>query len=127
MVVLIASISFVGYFSVRITGTQKGILFTSLFAGLSSSTALTLHFARISPQNKEHSPLLSAGIVITCSTMYTRILLYCLVISPALLNILIFPIMIMAMFLYCPAIYLGFQNRKASFCQPPSQNPLDLK
>jgi uncharacterized membrane protein (DUF4010 family) len=127
MVVLIASISFVGYFSVRIAGTQKGILFTSLFAGLSSSTALTLHFARISSQNKALSPLLSAGILIACGTMYPRILLYCLVISPALFNTLVFPIMIMAMFLYCPAIYLSFKNRKTSFSQPPSQNPLDLK
>ena len=46
MVVMIASISFVGYFAIRVAGTRKGILFTSLFAGLSSSTALTLHFAR---------------------------------------------------------------------------------
>ena len=46
MVVLIASVSFVGYFAIRVGGAEKGILFTSLFAGLSSSTALTLHFPR---------------------------------------------------------------------------------
>jgi len=127
MVVLIASISFVGYFSVRIAGAKKGILFTSLFAGLCSSTALTLHFARLSRQKKELSPLLSAGILIACGTMYPRILLYCLVISPSLLNTLIIPITIMTIFLYGPAIYLSFQNRKTSCSQPPSQNPLDLK
>jgi len=44
LVVLIASISFVGYFAIRMGGPGKGILFTSLFAGLSSSTALTLDF-----------------------------------------------------------------------------------
>lgn len=48
MVVMIASISFIGYFAIRVAGPRKGILFTSLFAGLSSSTALTLHFARLS-------------------------------------------------------------------------------
>lgn len=127
MVVLIASISFIGYFSVRIAGTKKGILFTSLFAGLSSSTALTLHFARLSQEKKELSPLLSAGILIACGTMYPRILLYCLVISPDLLKTLTLPITFMAIFLYTPAIYLSLKNQKTSFSQPPSQNPLDLK
>ena len=127
MVVLIASISFVGYFSVRIAGAKKGVLFTSLFAGLSSSTALTLHFARLSQEKKEFSPLLSAGILIACGTMYPRILLYCLVISPHLLGTLIIPISCMAVLLYAPAIYLSVKNRKTNFSQPTSQNPLDLK
>ena len=39
MVVLIASISFLGYFAVRSAGASRGLMFTSLFAGLSSSTA----------------------------------------------------------------------------------------
>ena len=46
MVVLIASVSFIGYFSVRIAGPEKGLLFTGFFGGLSSSTATTLHFSR---------------------------------------------------------------------------------
>lgn len=48
MVVLIASISFVGYFAIKIGGAKRGILFTSIFAGLSSSTALTLQFSHLS-------------------------------------------------------------------------------
>ncbi|MDX1268117.1 MAG: DUF4010 domain-containing protein, partial [Oceanisphaera sp.] len=69
MVVLIAMISFIGYFAVRVVGTAKGILFTSLFAGLSSSTALTLHFSRQSASNPPLSGQLAAGILIACGTM----------------------------------------------------------
>src|SRR5690606_10159520 len=64
MVVLIASVSFVGYFAIRVAGTEKGILFTSLFAGLSSSTALTLHFSRQSRQAPALAPQLASGILI---------------------------------------------------------------
>jgi len=127
MVVLIASISFVGYFSVRIAGARKGILFTSLFAGLSSSTALTLHFARIAKHKTDYSPLLSAGILLACGTMYPRILLYCMVISPALLSTLVYPVLAMALMLYGPAIYLSVRNQRTQISQPPTQNPLDLK
>jgi uncharacterized membrane protein (DUF4010 family) len=44
MVVLIAAMSFVGYFAVKEVGARRGAVFTGLFAGLASSTALTLHF-----------------------------------------------------------------------------------
>lgn len=47
MVVLIAGISFVGYFAIKIGGARRGILFTGLFGGLASSTAVTLHLSRL--------------------------------------------------------------------------------
>lgn len=128
MVVLIASISFVGYFAVRIAGPKKGILFTSLFAGLSSSTALTLHFSRISRKKKSFSSLLAAGILLACGTMFPRILLYCLIISPSLLGLLALPVLVMTLLLYVPALIIGYKDRSASISQPElSKNPLDLK
>ncbi|MEP3590817.1 MAG: MgtC/SapB family protein [Marinobacter sp.] len=128
MVVMIASISFVGYFAIRVAGTQKGILFTSLFAGLSSSTALTLHFARQSKQNPVLNPQFAAGILIACGTMFPRILVYCLIINPALLPDLVMPVLVMTVFLYGPAFYIWRSNiRHKSVSQPIlSQNPLDL-
>ncbi|BEJ51146.1 hypothetical protein Ri1_37450 [Aeromonas dhakensis] len=50
MVVVIAGISFCGHFAVRLLGTRAGLVLTSMLAGLASSTALTLQFARL---NKE--------------------------------------------------------------------------
>ncbi|MDX1805216.1 MAG: MgtC/SapB family protein [Alcanivorax sp.] len=129
MVVLIASISFVGYFAVRVAGAGKGILFTSLFAGLSSSTALTLHYARQSRTNPELSPQFASGILIACGTMFPRMLLYCLVISPPLLASLTVPVLTMALALYLPALLIWMRNRARLEVDQPElrMNPLDLK
>lgn len=56
MVVLIASISFLGYFAIKIGGAKRGVLFTSVFAGFSSSTALTLQFSNLSRDQPTISP-----------------------------------------------------------------------
>ncbi|MDI5891513.1 MgtC/SapB family protein [Halomonas rhizosphaerae] len=129
MVVLIASISFVGYFAMRLGGAEKGILFTGLFAGLSSSTALTLHFARTSRQSREVEAMLAAGILLACGTMFPRILLYAAVISPGLLPALLLPVTVMGMMLYLPALYLWRHHRQALSVESttPIQNPLELR
>ncbi|MDI5919826.1 MgtC/SapB family protein [Halomonas sp. LR5S13] len=129
MVVLIASISFVGYFAMRLGGAEKGILFTGLFAGLSSSTALTLHFARTSRQSREVEAMLAAGILLACGTMFPRILLYAAVISPGLLPALLLPVTVMGMMLYLPALYLWRHHRQALSVDSPTpiQNPLELR
>ncbi|MCG7201639.1 MgtC/SapB family protein [Marinobacter pelagius] len=128
MVVMIASISFVGYFAIRVAGTRRGILFTSLFAGLSSSTALTLHFARQSARTPELSPQFATGILIACGTMFPRILVYCFVINRDLLPVLIWPVVAMTLLLYGPALLIWRNNsEKLKVSQPAlNQNPLDL-
>ncbi|MDY6815175.1 MAG: MgtC/SapB family protein [Pseudomonadota bacterium] len=128
MVVMIASISFVGYFAIRVAGARRGILFTSLFAGLSSSTALTLHFARQSARNPGLSPQFATGILIACGTMFPRILVYCFVINRDLLPLLIWPVVIMTALLYGPALFIWRRNsEKLEVSQPTlNQNPLDL-
>lgn len=128
MVVMIASISFIGYFAIRVAGTSRGILFTSLFAGLSSSTALTLHYAKQAAKNPEIAPLFSAGILIACGTMFPRILVYCWVINADLLPMLAWPIVAMTLLLYIPAFIIWRKHaQRLSVSQPTlNQNPLDL-
>ncbi len=129
MVVMIASISFVGYFAMRMAGTSKGILFTSLFAGLSSSTALTLHFARQADRYPALNAQFATGILIACGTMFPRILVYCFVINRALLPSLVWPVAVMTLLLYVPAIFIWHRNSGTNrISQPtPGQNPLELK
>ncbi|WP_458525614.1 MgtC/SapB family protein [Onishia taeanensis] len=128
LVIMIAAISFVGYFAMRLGGTRRGILFTSLFAGLSSSTALTLHFARLSQRSPGLGPLLAAGILIACGTMFPRILFYCLVIHPALLPPLMAPVAVMAALLLLPALWLWHAHHGSAALEEPThtQNPLEL-
>jgi len=122
LVVLIASISFVGYFAIRMGGPGKGILFTSLFAGLSSSTALTLDFSRQARQTSVLSPQLAAGILIACGTMFPRILIYCGIINPALLPSLVVPVVAMALMLYVPAGVIWHRNRESLRVDQPMLN-----
>lgn len=128
MVVMIASISFIGYFAMRVAGTRRGILFTSLFAGLSSSTALTLHYAKQAAKSPEITPLFAAGILIACGTMFPRILIYCWVINADLLPMLALPIVVMTLLLYIPAFIIWRKHaQRLSVSQPSlNQNPLDL-
>ncbi len=128
MVVLIASISFVGYFAIRMGGAEKGILFTSLFAGLSSSTALTLHFARQSRLTKDLSPLLGIGILIACGTMFPRVLLVATMVHPPMFAALLTPLLVMTVLLYVPAFLMWRKARRGIDVEQPElkQNPLDL-
>ncbi len=128
LVVLIASISFVGYFAVRLGGTEKGILFTGLFAGLSSSTALTLQYARQAQRDPSLSPMLAAGILLACGTMLPRILLYAALVGPTLLPQLTVPVAVMGVTLYLPALWLWRRHRRALKAdRPMTQNPLELR
>ena len=128
MVVLIASISFVGYFAIRVGGAEKGILFTSLFAGLSSSTALTLHFSRQSRAASHLAPLLAVGILIACGTMFPRVLLVATMIHPPMFSGLLIPVLVMTVLLYVPAFLMWRKARRGIDVAQPElkQNPLDL-
>ena len=130
MVVLIAAIGFIGYFAMRFGGSTRGIMFTSLFAGLSSSTALTLHFSRLSRQSnsRQLSPLLAAGILIACGTMFPRSLLYAALIYPPLLKELLIPVIVMGGLLYGSAALIWWQHSgSVNVSQPQGQNPLELR
>ena len=128
MVVLIAGISFLGYFIIKIAGPRKGTVLTGLSAGLVSSTALTLHFARLARPRPLSAPLLATGILIACGTMFPRMLLVAPIVEPALFRPLLGPALVMAGLIYAPALL--YWRRTAGWREPtsvPVENPLELK
>ncbi|WP_282174356.1 MgtC/SapB family protein [Vibrio diabolicus] len=128
MVVLIASISFVGYFAIKIGGAKRGILFTSVFAGLSSSTALTLQFSHLSREQASISPLLASGILLSCGTMFPRLLIVLSVINPQLVKLLWPIVMAMMVALYIPAWWIWRRSKVEQIEQSNKQtNPLALQ
>ncbi len=104
LVLLISSLSLVGYVATRLLGTSRGILLTGLSGGLVSSTAVTLSFARQSrePAYARAGKLLTAGILVSWSVMFARILIEVLVVNAELLAGLAAPLGIMG------AIAIGF-------------------
>lgn len=127
MVVLIAAISFVGYFAIRIVGARGGTVFTALFGGLASSTATTLNLARLARRGNAGERLLAGGILLACGTMFPRMLLVASLIHPPLLPVLALPAAIMALAAYAPAIrLLRSAGSSVSGADLLPRNPLEL-
>lgn len=128
MVVLIAAISFVGYFSIKFAGTNKGAIFTGLFGGLVASTAVTLHFSRLTKKHQSMGPMLSTGILIACGTMFPRMLIVASILNPALFIPLLIPALVMALFTYIPALTYAYrQSQQTKIEEVNLNNPLDIK
>lgn len=59
--VLIASISFTGYFAVRVLGPTQGLLISALAGAVASSTAVTVALARMAQDTVQARPLVGAA------------------------------------------------------------------
>jgi len=126
MVVLIAGISFVGYFAMKLIGTRKGLMLTGLFGGLASSTALTLDFAHFA-KKETLSSILVAGVMLASASMFPRVLVEVSFINANLLASLALPMVVMT--LAALSMSLWFWFRRESFQSDhsvPISNPFEI-
>ena len=127
MVVLIAAISFVGYFLIRVMGSRRGILITGLAGGLLSSTALTLQLSRLAHAQPALQRLCAVGTLMACGGMFPRIILIAGLINPALTSQLYLPMGAMAGVTFCCAALIFRREGKSKEIAPaPPKNPLEL-
>jgi uncharacterized membrane protein (DUF4010 family) len=84
LVLLVAALSYVGYFAVRMLGARLGLVLTALFGGLSSSTAVTVAYARRARTDTANRYLLGAGIALAAATMVPRVAIELAAVNPAL-------------------------------------------
>jgi uncharacterized membrane protein (DUF4010 family) len=129
MVVLVASISFAGYFAMKTTGKRRGAALTGLFGGLASSTALTLHFSRLARGRKLSLPLVGFGVLIACGTMFPRVVLITSVINRALVPHLVLPLALMGAVVYGSSFLMWrASGGESDEDDSPAavQNPLEL-
>ncbi len=89
MILLLAGLSFIGYFAIRILGSQRGLILTSVFGGIVSSTALTLVFSRLARSGSGVTAVLAIGIVIASVTLLPRVVIEVGIVNPALASELI--------------------------------------
>jgi uncharacterized membrane protein (DUF4010 family) len=104
-------------------------MYTGLFAGLASSTALTLHFSRIGRNSPALSPVLATGILMACGTMYPRMYLIAGLVNPQLWRPLLLPAAVMSLVTYAVAVFLYWRSQsdgEAKSVAAPVQNPLEL-
>jgi len=127
MVVLIAAISFIGYFAIRIAGARAGTIFTAAFGGLASSTATTLNLARLAAGKRGGQALLAGGILLACGTMFPRMVLVATIIDAPLFLPLLWPALAMAVLTYGPALWLLRKPHDAEDADDRlPANPLEL-
>ncbi len=126
MVLLIAAISFIAWFAMKLAGVRRGVLYTALFGGLVSSTAVTINFSRMA-QAPGARRLAGAGILLACGTMFPRVLVLVLLVQPALAATLTLPLLVMAAVLMVVALWdWRHRDDHAVLDRPPIDRPLDL-
>jgi uncharacterized membrane protein (DUF4010 family) len=126
LVILISSLSLVGYVATRWLGAGKGIALTGLTGGLVSSTAVTLSFARRSRTERSSgtAQALACGILLAWCIMFARVVVEVLVVNPGLVPRVLVPFAVMA----GAAAVLAwlFFRRSAAGQDVPLQNPFSL-
>lgn len=130
VIVIVSSLSFVGYFIIKFFGAEKGILFTAFFGGTFSSTAVTWVFSSRSKENELLSYHYAAGIVIACSVMIARVLAISAVFNIVVFRWLLLPCSLMVVSSICYALYI-IRFKASSVEKLPEKislgNPLDFK
>jgi uncharacterized membrane protein (DUF4010 family) len=114
LVVLIAGISYVGYFAMRLLGARVGILATAVLGALVSSTAVTVSFGRMARSKQGNFALLGAGISLAAGTMALRILIEVSLVNPALLPSLVPPVAVLAIVPLLAAGAIAFRTTTSS-------------
>lgn len=111
LVILISSLSLVGYVAVRWLGPAHGAMVTGLAGGLVSSTAVTLSFAK---QGREEGAggkggALAAGILVAWAIMFARVVIEVAIVHPPLVRQVVYPFAAMGgvAFLVAALIYWG--------------------
>jgi uncharacterized membrane protein (DUF4010 family) len=132
MVVIVASISYVGYFAVRILGGQRGVLLTGVLGGMVSSTAVAVSLSRIGRQRPELEQPLAMGVIAASSIMFPRILVIVAAIAPLLVRRLAWPLMAASAAGFAIAGWYAIRLRKtgevpADHAGRGPRNPLDLR
>jgi uncharacterized membrane protein (DUF4010 family) len=96
LVLLISSLSLVGYVTTRWLGERSGVALTGITGGLVSSTAVTLSFARESRSGARASAVLAGGILLAWAIMFARVVVEVFVVNPALVGPVLPPFLAMA-------------------------------
>ena len=97
VVVIVSSLSFIGYLLVKFIGPQKGILLTALFGGLFSSTSVAWVFSTRSREADQlHNVTYAAGILLASSIMFLRVMVVSAIFNTSVFKMISIPSLFMA-------------------------------
>jgi uncharacterized membrane protein (DUF4010 family) len=110
LVILISSLSLIGYVLTRLLGPARGTALTGLAGGLVSSTAVTLSFAREGSDKPKKSAALTCGILLAWAVMFLRVIVLVAVVNRALLPHVLVSFLVMAMIVGGFAAFLYYRG-----------------
>lgn len=130
MVVLIAALSYVGYFANKFLGERRGVIVTGLFGGMTSSTAVTLTLAPIAQAREDERELIAASILAASAIMFPRLLIIAAVLTPELALKIAPPFAVATLLIAAAAGWFAWRSREKEPAQKThdlqTRNPLDL-
>ena len=126
LVLFFSGLSFAGYISRRIAGSQRGYPIAGMIGGIISSTSVTLSFARLSRSEPDRAASLAIGVVGASAVMCIRALVSTSVLNPpaglALLPYLTAPFLVAALI-----TWFGFRKfRQPATSETLPSNPLQF-
>lgn len=126
MVVLIAGISYAGYFSMKYLGKEKGLLFTSFTGSLVSSLAVTVTLGRYS-QKIKNTDVLITGILIATFTALGRVILLAVLFNYSLLSTMGISVATMALTALAASVWIHVtSSSEGTASRFTVRNPLQL-
>ena len=130
MVVLIATLSYLGYFANKFLGERRGMIVTGLFGGMTSSTAVTLTLSPIARVREDEREVIAAAILAASAIMFPRLLIIAAVLTPEL-ALKVAPPFAVATFLTAAAAgWFAWRSREIEPGEKThdlqTRNPLDL-
>jgi uncharacterized membrane protein (DUF4010 family) len=126
-VVLISTLSFVGYMAIKILGPRRGHLATGFFGGLVSSTATTAALARLGRRDVAAVYSLASGIALANAVMAVRMTVIVAAIDPELAKTVAWPLGWAAAAALAMTLLLWQRGRAITAAETPEiQNPFDL-
>ena len=125
LVILISSLSLVGYVLTRWLGPARGAALTGATGGLVSSTAVTLSFAKEAREKPKKSAALACGILFAWVVMFVRVVILVGIVNRALLTHVLVPFAVMAIVAGAIAAWLYYRNGTAGAAA--AKGDVDLK
>lgn len=86
MMIVIATVSYVGYIGIRLIGDRAGLVVAGAAGGLVSSTAVTLSYAQLSSTHRKSATALAAGVTTSWAISALRMSAIAVAVAPGLLR-----------------------------------------
>ena len=122
-----SGLSFAGYVTRRLVGSDHGYLATGLLGGLVSSTNVTFSFARLSRSHAATDSALAYGAVAANAILYPRVLIATAILNPVVISSLILYLAPPALIAALIAAVGVLRSPERDQAKVSLQNPLHLK